>query len=77
MIEFGETPSSLLSFEDFMAVDLEEEQDPPAYKDARRRDRQKRDMERQAVWLRILIKSTKINLLKYFRSWMESRQKLQ
>jgi transcription factor IIIB 90 kDa subunit len=55
MIEFGETPSSLLSFEDFMAVDLEEEQDPPAYKDARRRDRQKRDMERQAVWLRIFI----------------------
>ncbi|XP_059484356.1 transcription factor IIIB 90 kDa subunit [Neocloeon triangulifer] len=49
MIEFGETPSSLLSFEDFMAVDLEEEQDPPAYKDARRRDRQRREIEKQAA----------------------------
>jgi len=58
MIEFGETPSSLLSFEDFMAVDLEEEQDPPAYKDARRRDRQRRDMERQAVIIFISLHST-------------------
>ncbi|XP_065352606.1 transcription factor IIIB 90 kDa subunit [Cloeon dipterum] len=41
MIEFGETPSATMKFEDFMVVDLEAEQDPPSFKDARRRDRQK------------------------------------
>ncbi|KAF4527354.1 hypothetical protein B566_EDAN001133 [Ephemera danica] len=48
MLEFGETPSSLLSFEDFMSVDLEEEQDPPAYKEARRRDRERREQAKRA-----------------------------
>ena len=40
--EFGETPSSQLTLDEFMNVDLDamtEEQDPPSYKAARRRDR--------------------------------------
>jgi transcription factor IIIB subunit 2 len=57
MIEFGETPSSLLSFEDFMAVDLEEEQDPPAYKEARRKDRERREQEKRALFVSILRKT--------------------
>ncbi|XP_063231613.1 transcription factor IIIB 90 kDa subunit [Bacillus rossius redtenbacheri] len=39
--EFGETPSSSLSFEEFFTVDLEEEQDPPAFKMARKKDKEK------------------------------------
>lgn len=31
-----------------MAVDLEEEQDPPAYKEARRKDRERRELEKRA-----------------------------
>lgn len=29
LIEFGDTPSSMLTLDEFMAVDLEAEQDPP------------------------------------------------
>ncbi|XP_066997224.2 transcription factor IIIB 90 kDa subunit [Anabrus simplex] len=32
LMEFGNTPSSALSLDDFMNVDLEEEQDPPSFK---------------------------------------------
>lgn len=39
LIEFGETPSSALTPDEFMTVDLEEEQDPPAFKAARKRDK--------------------------------------
>ncbi|OWR50212.1 TFIIB-related factor [Danaus plexippus plexippus] len=39
LLEFGETPSSALTLDEFMTVDLEEEQDPPAFKIARRRDK--------------------------------------
>ncbi|XP_071453684.1 transcription factor IIIB 90 kDa subunit [Hetaerina americana] len=39
LFEFGETPSSSLTLDEFMTVDLEEEQDPPAFKAARKRDR--------------------------------------
>lgn len=41
LIEFGDTPSSLLTLDEFMAVDLEAEQDPPAFKAARRKDRER------------------------------------
>ncbi|OXU25977.1 hypothetical protein TSAR_004101 [Trichomalopsis sarcophagae] len=41
LIEFGETPSSALTLDEFMTVDLEEEQDPPAFKAARKKDRER------------------------------------
>ena len=41
LIEFGDTPSSALTLEEFMTVDLEEEQDPPAFKAARKKDRER------------------------------------
>lgn len=41
LIEFGDTPSSALTLEEFMTVDLEEEQDPPAFKSARKKDRER------------------------------------
>lgn len=41
LIEFGETPSSNLTLDEFMAVDLEAEQDPPAFKAARKRDKER------------------------------------
>ncbi|XP_043505536.1 transcription factor IIIB 90 kDa subunit [Polistes fuscatus] len=41
LMEFGDTPSSALTLEEFMTVDLEEEQDPPAFKTARKKDRER------------------------------------
>lgn len=41
LIEFGDTPSSSLTLDEFMAVDLEAEQDPPAFKAARKKDRER------------------------------------
>ncbi|XP_072930052.1 transcription factor IIIB 90 kDa subunit isoform X2 [Epargyreus clarus] len=41
LLEFGETPSSALTLEEFMTVDLEEEQDPPAFRAARKRDKER------------------------------------
>ena len=41
MLEFGETPSSGLTLDEFMAVDLEEEQDPPSFRMARTQDKEK------------------------------------
>lgn len=41
LLEFGETPSSALTVDEFMAVDLEAEQDPPAFKAARKRDKER------------------------------------
>lgn len=41
MFEFGDTPSSALTLEEFMTVDLEEEQDPPAFRAARKRDKER------------------------------------
>lgn len=41
LMEFGDTPSSALTLEEFMTVDLEEEQDPPAFKAARKKDRER------------------------------------
>jgi len=40
-MEFGDTPSSALTLEDFMVVELEEEQDPPAFKAARKKDKER------------------------------------
>ncbi|KAM3962438.1 brf RNA polymerase III subunit [Aphomia sociella] len=41
LLEFGETPSSALTPDEFMTVDLEEEQDPPAFRAARKRDKER------------------------------------
>lgn len=41
LIEFGDTPSSSLTLEEFMTVDLEEEQDPPSFKAARKKDKER------------------------------------
>lgn len=41
LTEFAETPSSALTFDEFMSVDLEAEQDPPAFKAARIRDKER------------------------------------
>lgn len=41
LMEFGETPSSALTLDEFMSVDLEEEQDPPSFKAARKKDRER------------------------------------
>lgn len=41
MLEFGDTPSSALTLDEFMTVDLEEEQDPPAFRAARKRDKER------------------------------------
>lgn len=40
LLEFGETPSSVLTIDEFMTVDLEAEQDPPAFKAARKKDKE-------------------------------------
>ncbi|CAH0383428.1 unnamed protein product [Bemisia tabaci] len=39
LLEFAETPSSSLTLEEFMNVDLEEEQDPPSFRVAKLKDR--------------------------------------
>ncbi|XP_013139186.1 PREDICTED: transcription factor IIIB 90 kDa subunit isoform X2 [Papilio polytes] len=41
LLEFGETPSSALTLDEFMTVDLEEEQDPPAFRAARKKDKER------------------------------------
>lgn len=41
LIEFVDTPSSALTLDDFMTVDLEEEQDPPSFKAARKKDKER------------------------------------
>ncbi|XP_041969946.1 transcription factor IIIB 90 kDa subunit [Aricia agestis] len=41
LMEFGETPSSALTLDEFMTVDLEEKQDPPAFRAARKRDKER------------------------------------
>ncbi|XP_037963126.2 transcription factor IIIB 90 kDa subunit [Plutella xylostella] len=41
LLEFGDTPSSALTLDEFMTVDLEEEQDPPAFRAARKRDKER------------------------------------
>lgn len=41
LLEFGETPSSALTIDEFMTIDLEAEQDPPAFKQARKKDKER------------------------------------
>lgn len=40
LTEFSETPSSKLTLDQFMTIDLEEEQDPPCFKAARKKQKQ-------------------------------------
>ncbi|MCL4127796.1 UNVERIFIED_CONTAM: hypothetical protein GTU68_018923, partial [Idotea baltica] len=44
LTEFGETPSSALTPEEFMTMDLDEEQDPPAFKTARKKEQERVQM---------------------------------
>lgn len=48
LVEFGETPSSSLTLDEFMSVDLEEEHDPPSFKAARMKDREQ--LQRVIIW---------------------------
>lgn len=41
LIEFGDTPSSALTLDEFLGIELEAEQDPPAFKAARKKDRER------------------------------------
>jgi transcription factor IIIB subunit 2 len=41
LLEFGETPSSALTIDEFMTIDLEAEADPPAFKAARKKDKER------------------------------------
>lgn len=43
LLEFKDTPSSMLSIEQFMTVDLEETHDPPSYRIARLKDKERID----------------------------------
>lgn len=43
LLEFKDTPSSMLSIEQFMTVDLEETHDPPSYRVARAKDKERID----------------------------------
>lgn len=43
LLEFKDTPSSMLSIEQFMTVDLEETHDPPSYRMARAKDKERID----------------------------------
>lgn len=40
-MEFGDTPSSSLTTDEFLTVDLGEEQDPPSFKAARLKDKER------------------------------------
>lgn len=56
LLEFGETPSSSLSLDEFMTVDLEEEQDPPSFKAARKKDHHDRFQKVRASLLSLSIR---------------------
>lgn len=53
LMEFGDTPSSALTLDEFMTVDLEEEQDPPAFKAARRKDRERLQRVRISLFFKL------------------------
>ncbi|CAH8560974.1 unnamed protein product [Dicrocoelium dendriticum] len=46
--EFGRTPTSALSIEDFFAVDYEEEQDPPAFSASKKSDEAVKELDETA-----------------------------
>ncbi|XP_054716876.1 transcription factor IIIB 90 kDa subunit-like [Uloborus diversus] len=48
LTEFSETPSSRLTLDEFMTIDLEEEQDPPAFKNARKKLHELEDEDQNA-----------------------------
>jgi hypothetical protein len=58
LIEFGETPSSSLTLDEFMTVDLEEEQDPPSFKAARKKDRER--LQKVSYELMFSVKKSKV-----------------
>ncbi|CAH0550097.1 unnamed protein product [Brassicogethes aeneus] len=64
LIEFGETPSSALTLDEFMTVDLEEEQDPPSFKTARKKDKERLQklMEEEADSISELQKQIEVQL---------------
>lgn len=64
LIEFGETPSSALTLDEFMTVDLEAEQDPPAFKVARKRDKER--LQKVSLLLYVLNKKFYVILHFYF-----------
>ncbi|XP_050672011.1 transcription factor IIIB 90 kDa subunit isoform X2 [Leptidea sinapis] len=78
LMEFGDTPSSALTLDEFMTVDLEEEQDPPAFRAARKKDKERlqklleeEDGEKELTELQKEIElhldsETKIKRRKYF-----------
>lgn len=41
LVEFSDTPSSALTLDEFKDIDLEEEQDPPSFKAARKKDKER------------------------------------
>lgn len=58
LLEFGETPSSALTIDEFMTIDLEAEADPPAFKMARKKDKERL----QKVWLEVRLSGSQIEL---------------
>jgi transcription factor IIIB subunit 2 len=63
LIEFGETPSSSLTLDEFMTVDLEEEQDPPSFKAARKKDRER--LQKVSCLLGFQERKDELNLTDY------------
>ncbi|XP_048520405.1 transcription factor IIIB 90 kDa subunit, partial [Dendroctonus ponderosae] len=64
LTEFGDTPSSSLTLEEFMTVDLEEEQDPPSFKAARKKDKERlmKVMEEESDQFNDLQKTIEVQL---------------
>ncbi|KAF5294970.1 hypothetical protein FQR65_LT10613 [Abscondita terminalis] len=64
LMEFGDTPSSALTLDEFLTVDLEEEQDPPSFKAARKKDKERlqRLMEEEADHITELQKDIEVQL---------------
>ncbi|KAF5271769.1 hypothetical protein FQA39_LY08092 [Lamprigera yunnana] len=64
LMEFGDTPSSALTLDEFLTVDLEEEQDPPSFKAARRKDKERLQklMEEEADHITELQKDIELQL---------------
>lgn len=62
LLEFGETPSSALTIDEFMTIDLEAEQDPPAFKQARKKDKERLSK----VTLLFFLQKTNFTLENYF-----------
>lgn len=65
LTEFADTPSSALTLDEFMSVDLEAEQDPPAFKAARKKDRDRiKEVRQIKVNINTKKKCLKVEILK-------------